>query len=171
MKTIENRIDDLETRMDKIKDTLDFLKKFVEHGGKVEPVRQEQPKKPTLEEKYNSLTEVERNKIDNIMDNFNFQMVADAMKYFQWSWAGTKNGVPNIGEIEETAKRLLVDAAYEKTQIATGGLRVVYEKDEENPDDPFIQLEFILTDCEGFNEEDDDDDDDDDGDDSSDNWD
>lgn len=167
MKTIEDRIGELETRMGSINDTLDFLKKFVEHGGKVELAEREQPKKPTLEEKYNSLTEVEQNKIDNIMDNFNFQMVAAAMKYFQWSWAGAKNGVPNILEIEETAKRLLVDAAYEKTQIATGGLRAVYEKDEENPDDPFIQLEFILTDCEGFDE----DEDDDDGDGSSDNWD
>lgn len=161
MKTIEDRIGELETRMGSIKDTLDFLKKFVERGGKVEPAEREQPKKPTLEEKYNSLTDVERNKIDNIMDNFNFQMVADAMQYFQWSWAGAKNGVPDIWEIEETAKRLLVDAAYEKTQIATGGLRAVYEKDEENPDDPFIQLEFVLTDCEGFDEEDDGDDTDD----------
>lgn len=157
MKTVEVRIGELESRMDAIKGTLDFLKKYLEKGSKVETVELKEPRKPTLEEKFNSLTEIERSKIDNIMDNFDFQKVSDAMKYFHWSWAGAKNGVPDIWEIEETANRLLVDAAYEKTQIATGGLRAVYEKDEENPDDPFIQLEFVLTDCEGFDEDDGDD--------------
>lgn len=161
MKTVEDRIGELESRMDAIKGTLDFLKKYLEKGSKVETVELKEPHKPTLEEKLNSLTKVERSKIDNIMDFFDFQKVSDAMEYFHWTWAGVKNGVPNIWEIEETAKRLLVDAAYEKTTVATGGLRAVYEKDEENPDDPFIQLEFVLADCEGFDEEDDGDDTDD----------
>ena len=154
MKTVEDRIGDLESRMDNIKDTLDLLKKFVERDwDKVEPTEQEQRKTPILGKKYNLLTKVEQNKIDNIMDNFDFQKVGAAMKYFQWKWSGAKNGVPDIWEIKENAKRLLVDAAYSKVTIATGGLRAVYEKDEENPDDPFIQLEFILTDCEGFDED------------------
>lgn len=158
MKTVEDRIGELETRMGSIQDTLDLLKKYIERGGKVDSVEQEKPHKPTPTEKFNSLTDVERNKIDNIMENFDFDEVADVMEHLKWCWAGAENGVPNVMEIRNSAERLLIDAAYEKTTVATGGLRAVYEKDEEDPDDPFIQLEFILTDCEGFDEDDDGDD-------------
>lgn len=152
MKTVEDRIGDLESRMDDIKDTLDFLKKFVEKSGKVEPAEQKQPKKPTLWEKYNSLTKVEQSKIEDIMRNFDFEKVHDVMQYLDWHWV--KVGVPTVEDIKAEAKRLLVDACYEKTTVACGGLRATYEATPGSEEgDEFIQLEFILTDCEGFDED------------------
>lgn len=163
MKTIENRIDDLETRMDKIKETLDFIKGRLE-AGQVENVQA--PKKPTFDEKYDRLTECEKRKIASVMRQFDFKKVHDIMNFLDWTWAFTSNGVPTVEEIKREAEKILVDACEEETNIATGGLRAVYEADTEDGD-PYIGLEFIVEDCEGFNE----DDDDDDGDDSSDNWD
>ena len=155
MKTIENRIDDLETRMDAIKSTLDFIKGRLE-AGKVENVPA--PKKPTFVEKYDRLTECEKRKIECIMRNFDFERVHKVMELLDWHWAFTSKGVPTVEEIKVEARRILIDACEEETNIATGGFRAVYEADGTEDGEPYIGLEFIVEDCEGFAEDDGEDD-------------
>ena len=145
------RIELLESRMKGVESTLLEIKNALVEGRKQDP-GQVGYRPKTQEEKWNLLSDVERNKIDNIMENFDFDKVQSVMDYLDWKWVGTKNGIPTIDEIRDEAKRMLIDAAFEETPISCGGLKVTYENDDENPDDPFIQLEFILTDCEGFDE-------------------
>ena len=93
-------------------------------------------------------------KINDIMDNFDFDCVHRVMEFLNWKWvfANTSSGVPSIDEIRDFAFDLLVRAAKEKTDIASGGFKVVYEDSDADNPDKFIQLEFILTDYEGFSE-------------------
>ena len=93
-------------------------------------------------------------KINDIMDNFDFDCVHRVMEFLNWKWvfAKTSSGVPSIDEIRDFAFDLLVRAAKEKTNIASGGFKAVYEDSDEDNPDKFIQLEFILTDYEGFAE-------------------
>ena len=105
--------------------------------------------------RYGSLTVVEQRKIESIMRDFDFEKVHDVMQYLDWHWV--KVGVPTVEDIKAEAKRLLVDACYEKTIVSTGGLRATYEATPGSEDgEEFIQLEFILTDAEGFDEDEDD---------------
>ena len=145
------RIELLESRMKGVEATLLEIKNALVEERKQDPGQVgDRPK--TQEEKWSLLSDVERNKIDSIMENFDFDKVQSVMAYLDWKWVGTKNGIPTIEEIEDEAKRMLIDAAFEETSLSCGGLKVTYENDGENPDDPFIMLEFILTDCEGFDE-------------------
>ena len=107
--------------------------------------------------KESKLTFTERMKIQDILEDFNFQKVHDVMKQLDWKWAMTKYGVPTIDELKSEAKRLLIDACVEHTCVATGGFRAVYEAGE-TPDDPdtYIALEFIIEECEGFVDDDND---------------
>ena len=91
-------------------------------------------------------------KINDIMDNFDFHTVHSVMKFLGWKYAFLKGEyrIPSIDEIRDFAFDLLVRAATEKTDIASGGFRAVYDGPDANNPDRFIQLEFILTDYEGF---------------------
>jgi len=101
---------------------------------------------------YAHLNKVEKSKIEDIMRNFDFEKVHDVMQYLDWHWV--KVGVPTVEDIKAEAKRLLVDACYEKTTVACGGFRATYEATPGSEEgDEFIQLEFILTDAEGFDED------------------
>ena len=105
--------------------------------------------------RFDNLTEIEQRKIENIMRDFDFEKVHDVMQYLDWHWV--KVGVPTVEDIKAEAKRLLVDACYEKTTVSTGGLRATYEATPGDEDgEEFIQLEFILADVEGFDEDEDD---------------
>lgn len=146
------RIELLESRMKGFEATLLEIRNALVERRNQEQGQQVGGRPKTLEEKWYLLSDVERSKIDSIMENFDFDKVQSVMDYLDWKWVGTKNGVPDVGEIEESAKRMLIDAAFEETTISSGGLKVTYENDSENQGDPFIQLEFILTDCEGFDE-------------------
>lgn len=146
------RIELLESRMKGIEATLLEIRNALVERRNQEQGQQVGGRPKTREEKWNLLSDVERNKIDNIMENFDFDKVHSVMDYLDWKWFGTKNGIPTIDEIEDEAKRMLIDAAFEETTISCGGFKVTYKPDDENPDDPFILLEFILTDCEGFDE-------------------
>ena len=79
-------------------------------------------------------------KIDSIMDWFDFDKVALAMQALNWEWADAVECVPSEGEIREHGRRLLREAI-EKGMAATGGFRAVYK-------DGILRLEFILTDWE-----------------------
>ena len=100
--------------------------------------------------KESKLTFTQRMKVQNIMKDFNFQKVHDVMEQLDWKWAMSKYGVPTIDELKTEAKRLLVDACIERTCVATGGFRAVYENGSADDPDPFIGLEFIIEECEGF---------------------
>ena len=145
------KLDELENRMSALEELLKDIKDEI-RNRKNEEVNSESSKQHKREF---ALTETERNKINDIMKDFDFKRVHDVMSYLDWKWAGCgseKCGVPSVEKIKEEARRLLVDAAYEKTNIATGGLRAVYERDGAHDDDPYIGLEFIVEECEGFDE-------------------
>ena len=90
-------------------------------------------------------------KIKSILDHFDFLIVKKVMDALNWKWASAKNGVPDIDEIRGLANRLLIDACIEKTNISTGGFRAVY--DDNGDGDPYVGLEFIVEECEGFVED------------------
>lgn len=84
--------------------------------------------------------------IDEIMDNFNFHKVHKVMKCLNWKWTFSENGVPEIYELKEEARRLLNECLYsiikhgeDSWSIATGGFRVhaTNYKDAEVGDDDF----------------------------------
>ena len=148
----ENKLNELEARINSfgciLKDIRDELKSQ-NAGDKIQTV---------VRTKESKLTFTERMKIQDILEDFNFQKVHDVMEQLDWKWAMTKYGVPTLDELKSEAKRLLIDACVEKTCVATGGFRAVYEAGE-TPDDPetYIALEFIIEECEGFVDDDDDD--------------
>lgn len=90
-------------------------------------------------------------KIKSILNNFDFNKVKKVMDVLNWKWALSKNGVPDMDEIIGLATRLLIDACVEKQNISTGGFRAVY--DDIGDGDPYVGLEFIVEECEGFVED------------------
>jgi hypothetical protein len=148
----ESRLNELEAQINSfgciLKDIRDELKSQ-NAGDKIQTV---------VRTKESELTFTERMKIQDILEDFNFQKVHDVMEQLDWKWAMTKYGVPTLDELKSEAKRLLIDACVEKTCVATGGFRAVYEAGE-TPDDPetYIALEFIIEECEGFVDDDSDD--------------
>ena len=142
-----NKLVELEERMNKLENAFYDLKDTIKRGitkGLGEVVK---TSSATAE---SNLSETELAKIEDIMRDFNFDKVLRVMKLLHWKWALTKFGVPTIEELKGEARRLLVEAAVEETQVATGGFRAVYEKSGPSDPDPFISLEFILEECEGF---------------------
>ena len=107
-----------------------------------------------VQTKESKLTHIQKMKIQNIMEDFDFKKVRNVMEQLDWKWGLTKPGVPTIDEMKCEAKRLLIDACIEKTCIATGGFRAVYEECSQGDPDPYIGLEFIIEECEGFVDED-----------------
>ena len=97
------------------------------------------------------LNDDEDAKIKSILNNFDFNKVKNIMDILNWKWASSKNGVPDMDEIIGLATRLLIDACVEKTNISTGGFRAVY--DDNGDGDPYVGLEFIVEECEGFAED------------------
>lgn len=90
-------------------------------------------------------------KIKSILNHFDFHRVKKVMDVLNWKWSLSKNGVPDIDEIRGLANRLLIDACIKKTNISTGGFRAVY--DDNGDGDPYVGLEFIVEECEGFAED------------------
>ena len=90
-------------------------------------------------------------KIKSILNHFDFNRVKKVMDVLNWKWASSKNGVPDMDKIIGLATRLLIDACVEKTNISTGGFRAVY--DDNGDGDPYVGLEFIVEECEGFAED------------------
>ena len=158
-----DKLDKLEARLDAIMDTLEGFKneiREIRSGGKIKTVEVDNNNQDDPE--FMSLEPVEKTKIKDILKNFDFERVHSIMKMLDWKWAMVKHddGIPSVDELKAEAKRLLIDAATEKTQIATGGFRAVYEADGARDDDPYIGLEFIAVECEGFVDEDYEDDED-----------
>ena len=151
----ESKLKELEERIDKFQDTLNEIKEALTKQI-CETCKQGDTIQNKVCTKESKLTSRERAKIEDIMENFNFDKVHKIMTMLDWKWAMTANGVPSMDELRAEAKRLLIDAAVERTCVATGGFRAVYESD--GSDDPYIGLEFIVEECEGFVDDEDDDD-------------
>lgn len=77
-------------------------------------------------------------KIEEIMKNFNFKNVHEIMKYLNWKWSmgNGKHKVPNLQEIQDEARRMLVDAV-NGCPYSTGGFEVSFN-------DGLLTLKFVL---------------------------
>jgi hypothetical protein len=74
----------------------------------------------------------DQEKIDQIMDTFNFHCVVVAMRATNWQWvrASEKDGIPTEYEIRREARRLLRDVLIgPHRSIKTGGLCASLEGD------------------------------------------
>ena len=151
-----NRLDKLESKMDILEQTLNEIKTAIRERKESEVSSE---RNPSIEEREAGLSEVEIAKIRSVMKQFDFQKVHDIMKSLGWRWAFSENGTPSVEELKTEAHRLLVKACAEETNIATGGFRAVYEKESgwEDDDSPYVGLEFIVEECEGFENDEDDD--------------
>lgn len=71
--------------------------------------------------------------IDEIMDNFDFARVHNAMVALKWEWSST-GGVPELSQVKKMARKLLRETMENKdldngSYISTGGFKVSkYEK-------------------------------------------
>lgn len=144
------RIEKLESKMDSLESTLLEIKNALV-AKKQETVQIIPPYS-----KLDALSRVEREKVESVMDQFDFDKVQSVMEDLDWKWAGTKFGVPTVEEMKREAERLLIEAVQEETTCSTGGFRAVYESEGAADPDPYIGLEFILEEREGFKKEDDD---------------
>ena len=143
---IDNKIHELETALNALKDIV---------AARNEKPSDKEADKET--DKEPRLTPVEMEKIDNIMRDFDFELVHKVMTHLGWRWVRTTNGVPTVDELKTSARRLLVDVVNEKCRaIATGGLRAVCETEGPDDPDPYIALEFVAEECEGFTNDGDD---------------
>lgn len=100
--------------------------------------------------------------IDEIMDNFDFHKVHKVMKFLNWRWAFAEEGVPEICELKDTARRLLNECLYnlikhgeDSWSIATGGfyVRATNYKDAEVEEDDFhigLKLSFEVADWDAY---------------------
>ena len=146
------KIEELEEKMTALESTLREIRDAL--GTKNREIIQVIPPYSRLD----ALSKVEREKIQSVMDQFDFEKVQSVMEDLDWKWAGTKFGVPTVEEMKDAAQCLLIDAVQEETTCSTGGFRAVYESEGAADPDPYIGLEFILEEREGFKKEDDDDD-------------
>lgn len=152
---MKSKTDILEERMDKVERTLTEIKSILTGKSRVETV---------VFSKESDISEDDKRRINCIMRNFDFNRVHKVMECLDWHWATYNKGqtVPEVEDLKKEAKRLLIDAVTEKETIATGGFKATYEKGTEDDPEPYLSLEFIVEDCEGFNEEPDEEGDDDD---------
>lgn len=65
-------------------------------------------------------------KIDSIMDNFDFAKVAEVMQHMNWTWGhGESTRIPDESELRKHARGLLKDAVGEDMAfIRSGGFAV-----------------------------------------------
>jgi len=86
-----------------------------------------------------------QDRIDEIMDNFDFKKVEQTMKALDWKW-GMADSIPEEYELRREARRLLKDVASENVResdlryaVATGGFKATKYFDGG------LELEFIVT--------------------------
>lgn len=91
------------------------------------------------------------NKIEEILENFNFEKVKKVMDFLEWTWitSKTETQIPNTYELMRNAERLLKDAYQDslknkrESNRATGGFRASSFWDEEREEvDLFLSFEI-----------------------------
>ena len=83
----------------------------------------------------------DQEKIDEILDNFDFERVHRAMLGMNWTWQSC-DCVPNIADLRRKARELLkqlIESDY--AEMGTGGIRVEKRGD-------FLRLSFVVADWE-----------------------
>lgn len=95
-----------------------------------------------------------RNRIDQILLDFDFEKMHQVMELWDWEWASweDENGdtheyeVPTVYAIRHEALKLMLQCLDEQRGVTTGGLRVNFGSDEEEWFDDnycYMSLEFI----------------------------
>lgn len=94
---------------------------------------------------YPTRAEAVTERIDEIMDTFDFAKVAAHMKYVNWTWVN--DGVPGMYALRQEARKKLRTAAKERCGTNGGGFLVSYREGDEN-DKPWFRLDlcFVLED-------------------------
>jgi hypothetical protein len=94
--------------------------------------------------------------IDDIMDNFDFIKVQNAMFALDWKWASSKNYIPSMDELRTETERLLRDAADIRLNMcigepwgtpiscSTGGFKATAHCNEDKTKITRLDLDFIL---------------------------
>lgn len=78
-------------------------------------------------------------KVDEIVDNFDFERVHEVMESLNWGWAQSEGRVPEIAEMKTFVRNLFLDLyKYESNQVSCGGF--VAEKDEDDE----LELSFVV---------------------------
>ena len=81
-------------------------------------------------------------KIEEIIEHFDFEKVLDVMKHLDWKWSiGNENRTPNIPELKSRARDVLqdvVDDQHTFWSISTGGFCARKQKNN-------LELVFQLT--------------------------
>jgi hypothetical protein len=93
------------------------------------------------------ITETQHNKIDYIIDHFNFERVLLAMTALDWRWQATEgNGlaIPTLPKLKAVARHLLKESIKNKC-VGTGGLQAEYFASANNQEEEEFVLMFILT--------------------------
>lgn len=81
-----------------------------------------------------------QNAIDDIMDNFNFEKVHNAMILMDWKWGYIDEAeVPELSELKKTARTLLKHVTADCKVCSTGGF-------EARNDNNVISLRFMIAD-------------------------
>jgi len=75
-------------------------------------------------------------KIDEVMDWFDFRKVAKAMAAVEWWWWNAANGVPTEAELRQSARHKL-QLAIECGYCGSGGFEAKYEEG-------VLTLDFVL---------------------------
>jgi len=83
--------------------------------------------------------------VQTVIDNFNFYKVHSVMEYLGWQWTPLGR-VPKPAEIKKTARELF-NYIRNGGVTETGGLRVEYNKDNEE-----LSLKFVLEQWDHWNE-------------------
>lgn len=76
------------------------------------------------------LSEAEWQRIETIIDNFDFDKVHIAMVALKWTWAYSSSGIPSLIELKHEARRLLKDVLLSPSSvICCGGFRARKDSD------------------------------------------
>ena len=78
--------------------------------------------------------------IDFVISNFDFASVYRVMVCLDWQYAAFQR-VPNVGELQKFAERLLHEAVKENTCISSGGFETCYDNES-----GMLELKFVLED-------------------------
>jgi hypothetical protein len=69
--------------------------------------------------------------VEDILDEFDFVKVQKVMEFLEWKWCQAEEGVPRLGELRKSARRLLNEVHYkaskglpgDEVMLATGGFK------------------------------------------------
>jgi hypothetical protein len=86
--------------------------------------------------------------IENILDDFNFVRVNQAMEALDWQWALAEDGVPSMGELRRQARELLEGAYHQAPSpyysVGTGGFEATRTM-ETGDLNKYLSLKFVVS--------------------------